>query len=91
MTNVVCVSHERRVTKFDFKLRLQFAFFFFKSNLICCTGIGHKKVTQFAASIKSCKPLEVYKRKDIQYRNEILHKKTKEKTNKSCHIFYELI
>uniref|UniRef100_A0A7I3Z769 Uncharacterized protein n=1 Tax=Physcomitrium patens TaxID=3218 RepID=A0A7I3Z769_PHYPA len=33
--------------------------FCFKPNLICCTRIDHQKVTQFAASIKSCKPPEV--------------------------------
>jgi len=44
-------------------------------NPICCTGIDHQKVTQFAASVKSCKPPEVYKGKGIQHRNEILHKK----------------
>jgi large subunit ribosomal protein L6 len=37
--------------------------FCFKPNPICCTGIDHQKVTQFAANIKSCKPLKIYKGK----------------------------
>lgn len=64
---------------FSHEIRLQVTsavrVFCFKPNLICCTGIDHQKVTQFAASIKSCKPPEVYKGKGIQYRNENLPKK----------------
>jgi large subunit ribosomal protein L6 len=47
--------------------------FCFKPNLICCTGIDHQKVTQFATRLKSYKG--VYKGKGTQYRNKILHKK----------------
>ncbi len=64
--------------------------FCFKPNPICCTRIDHQKVTQFVVNVKSCKPPKVYKGKGIQYQNKILHKK-KEKINKSCHIFLELI
>ncbi len=75
---------------FNHKIRLQvkssIRVFCFKPNPICCTGIDHQKVTQFATNVKSCKPPEVYKGKGIQYRNEILHKK-KENKIKSCHIF----
>jgi large subunit ribosomal protein L6 len=60
--------------------------FCFKPNPICCIGIDHQKIIQFAANIKSYKHLEVYKGKDIQYQNEILHKK-QGKLNKLCHIF----
>jgi large subunit ribosomal protein L6 len=49
--------------------------FCLKPNLICCTGMDHQKVTQFAAIVKRCKPPEVYKGRGIQYRNEIIQKK----------------
>ncbi len=64
---------------FSHEIRLQVTssvcVFCFKPNPICCIGIDHQKVTQFVASVKSCKPPEVYKGKGIQYWNKILHKK----------------
>jgi large subunit ribosomal protein L6 len=54
---------------FDHKIQLQVMFsicvFCFKPNPICCIEIDHKKITQFATSVKSYKPLEVYKGKGI--------------------------
>jgi large subunit ribosomal protein L6 len=49
--------------------------FCLKPTLICCTGTDLQSVTQFAATIKRCKPPEVYKGKGIRYRNEILVQK----------------
>nr|YP_009277452.1 ribosomal protein L6 [Psilotum nudum]AOH05922.1 ribosomal protein L6 [Psilotum nudum] len=49
--------------------------FCLKHNIIRRMGMDPQKATQFAASVKSCKPPEVYKGKGIQYRNEIIHKK----------------
>ncbi|KAH9562884.1 hypothetical protein CY35_05G094700 [Sphagnum magellanicum] len=46
----------------------------FKIKSICCTGIDHQKVTQFAANIKSYKPPEIYKGKGIQYYKLIHYK-----------------
>ncbi|BFI32717.1 large subunit ribosomal protein L6 [Marchantia polymorpha subsp. ruderalis] len=54
---------------FSHEIRLQVTpsvrVFCLKPNLICCTGMDHQKVTQFAATVKSCKPPEVYKGKGI--------------------------
>nr|YP_010881045.1 ribosomal protein L6 [Apopellia endiviifolia]WIA66178.1 ribosomal protein L6 [Apopellia endiviifolia]WIA66219.1 ribosomal protein L6 [Apopellia endiviifolia]WIA66424.1 ribosomal protein L6 [Apopellia endiviifolia]WIA66465.1 ribosomal protein L6 [Apopellia endiviifolia]WIA66506.1 ribosomal protein L6 [Apopellia endiviifolia] len=63
---------------FSHEIRLQVTsvrVFCSKPTPICCTGMDHQKVTQFAAIVKSCKPPEVYKGRGIQYRNEIIHKK----------------
>jgi large subunit ribosomal protein L6 len=64
---------------FNHEVWLQVTFlvrvFYFKPNPICCIGINHQKITQFAASVKSCKLPKVYKGKSIQYQNETLHKK----------------
>nr|QIA60003.1 ribosomal protein L6 [Frullania orientalis] len=64
---------------FSHEIRLQVTpsvrVFCLKPNLICCTGMDHQKVTQFAAIVKSCKPPEVYKGRGLQYQNEIIHKK----------------
>nr|YP_009674914.1 ribosomal protein L6 [Haplomitrium hookeri]QDE12956.1 ribosomal protein L6 [Haplomitrium hookeri] len=46
-----------------------------KPNPIRRTGMDHRKVTQFAAIVRSCKPPEVFKGKGIQYRSEIIRKK----------------
>ncbi|KAF2314380.1 hypothetical protein GH714_025915 [Hevea brasiliensis] len=40
--------------------------FCFKNNVVCCTGIDKQRVHQFAASVRSCKPPEVYKGKDMK-------------------------
>nr|UQV94685.1 ribosomal protein L subunit 6 [Haplopteris ensiformis] len=53
--------------------------FCLKHNIICCTGTDPRKVTQFAASVKSCKPPEVYKGRGIRYFNEIIRRKEGEK------------
>jgi len=54
---------------FSHEIRLQVTssvrVFCFKPNPICCTGIDHQKIIQFAASVKGCKPPEVYKGKGI--------------------------
>lgn len=49
--------------------------FCLKHNIIRCMGMDLKKVTKFAASIKSCKPPEVYKGRGIRYQNEVIQKK----------------
>jgi large subunit ribosomal protein L6 len=46
-----------------------------RSTLICCTGINYQAVKQFAATIKRCKPPEIYKGKGIRYRNEVIVQK----------------
>jgi large subunit ribosomal protein L6 len=54
--------------------------FCLKPTLICCTGTTFQNVMQFAATIRSCKPPEVYKGKGIRYRNEtIVQKQGKKK------------
>ncbi|KAJ0041294.1 hypothetical protein Pint_28291 [Pistacia integerrima] len=45
--------------------------FCFKNNVICCT---------FAASVRSCKPPEVYKGKGIMYTDEVIKKKQGKKS-----------
>ncbi|KAI9125127.1 hypothetical protein K1719_003743 [Acacia pycnantha] len=37
--------------------------FCFKNNVVCCTGIDKQRGHQFAATVRSCKPPEVYKGK----------------------------
>uniref|UniRef100_A0A0D6R176 Large ribosomal subunit protein uL6 alpha-beta domain-containing protein n=1 Tax=Araucaria cunninghamii TaxID=56994 RepID=A0A0D6R176_ARACU len=54
--------------------------FCFKPNIICCTGLDLQKVTQFAATVRACKPPEVYKGKGILYLDEIVQKKQGKKT-----------
>jgi len=49
--------------------------FCLKPTIICCTGTHLTNVTQFAASVKRCKPPEVYKGKGIRYRNELIRQK----------------
>ncbi|KAF9609718.1 hypothetical protein IFM89_018166 [Coptis chinensis] len=39
--------------------------FCFKPNIVCCTGIDKQRVHQFAATVRSCKPPEVYKGKGL--------------------------
>nr|YP_010439840.1 ribosomal protein L6 [Ophioglossum vulgatum]UTD44886.1 ribosomal protein L6 [Ophioglossum vulgatum] len=46
-----------------------------KHNITRCMGMDLDKVTQFAASVKSCKPPEVYKGRGIRYQNEVIQKK----------------
>ena len=52
----------------------------FKNNVICCTEIDTQRVHQFAAAIRSCKPLEVYKGKGIMYIDEVIKKKQGKKS-----------
>ncbi|KAL4203257.1 hypothetical protein AMTRI_Chr01g103110 [Amborella trichopoda] len=52
--------------------------FFFKPNIICCTGIHLQRVAQFAAAVRSCKPPEVYKGKGIMYLDEVVKKKLRQ-------------
>lgn len=66
----------------DIKLRVPASarVFCLKPTLICCTGTDANIVTQFAATIRSYKPPEVYKGKGIRYRNEtIVQKQGKKK------------
>ncbi|RDX83603.1 60S ribosomal protein L6, mitochondrial, partial [Mucuna pruriens] len=49
--------------------------FCFKNNVICCTGIDKQRVHQFAATVRTCKPPEVYKGKGIMYVDEVIKKK----------------
>ncbi|KAH6782628.1 ribosomal protein L6 family protein [Perilla frutescens var. frutescens] len=49
--------------------------FCFKNNVVYCTGIDKKRVHQFAAAVRSCKPTEVYKDKGIMYIDEVIKKK----------------
>ncbi|KAK7346549.1 hypothetical protein VNO80_21070 [Phaseolus coccineus] len=48
--------------------------FCFKNNVICCNGIDKQRVHQFAATIRSCKPPEVYNGKGIMYVDEVINK-----------------
>jgi large subunit ribosomal protein L6 len=43
-----------------------------RSSVLCCVGTNFEKVSQFAATIKKCKPPEIYKGKGISYRNELI-------------------
>ncbi|KAJ6907259.1 hypothetical protein NC651_017836 [Populus alba x Populus x berolinensis] len=54
--------------------------FCFKNNVVCCTGIDKGRVHQFAASVRSCKPPEVYKGKGIMYIDEVIKKKQGKKS-----------
>ncbi|CAN4080063.1 unnamed protein product [Withania somnifera] len=54
--------------------------FCFKPNVVCCTGIDKYRVHQFAASVRSCKPPEVYKGKGIMYIDEVIKKKQGKKS-----------
>ncbi|XWS35183.1 hypothetical protein CRYUN_Cryun21dG0104100 [Craigia yunnanensis] len=49
--------------------------FCFKNNVVCCTGLDKQRVHQFAATVRSCKPPEVYKGKGIMYIDEVIKKK----------------
>ncbi|KAG9443880.1 hypothetical protein H6P81_015220 [Aristolochia fimbriata] len=46
--------------------------FCFKPNVICCTGLDKRRVHQFAAAVRDCKPPDVYKGKGILFRNAIV-------------------
>jgi len=65
--------------RFSHGIRLQVTpsvrVFCLKRNIICCIGVDHQKVTQFAATVRSCKPPEVYKGRGLRYQNEIVQKK----------------
>ncbi|XP_059283746.1 large ribosomal subunit protein uL6m-like [Lycium ferocissimum] len=54
--------------------------FCFKPNIICCAGIDEERVQQFAASVRSCKPPEVYEGKGIMYIDEVIKKKQGKKS-----------
>jgi len=54
--------------------------FCFKPNIICCTGLDLHQVTQFTATVRACKPPEVYKGKGILYLDEVIKKKQGKKT-----------
>ncbi|XP_049396141.1 60S ribosomal protein L6, mitochondrial-like [Solanum stenotomum] len=54
--------------------------FCFKPNIICCVGIDEERVQQFAASVRSCKPPEVYEGKGIMYIDEVVKKKQGKKS-----------
>ncbi|XP_054781166.1 60S ribosomal protein L6, mitochondrial [Prosopis cineraria] len=54
--------------------------FCFKNNVVCCTGIDKQRVHQFAATVRSCKPPEVYKGKGILYIDEVIKKKQGKKS-----------
>ncbi|GMH30144.1 hypothetical protein Nepgr_031987 [Nepenthes gracilis] len=54
--------------------------FCFKPNIICCTGIDKQRTHQFAATVRSCKPPEVYKGKGIMYVDEVIKKKQGKKS-----------
>ncbi|WVY96595.1 hypothetical protein V8G54_028746 [Vigna mungo] len=54
--------------------------FCFKNNVICCTGIDKQRVHQFAATVRLCKPPEVYKGKGIMYVDEVIKKKQGKKS-----------
>ncbi|CAN1814120.1 60S ribosomal protein L6, mitochondrial, partial [Linum perenne] len=54
--------------------------FCFKNNVVCCTGIDKQRVHQFAATVRSCKPPEVYKGKGIMYNDEVIKKKQGKKS-----------
>ncbi|TKY66499.1 60S ribosomal protein L6 [Spatholobus suberectus] len=54
--------------------------FCFKNNVICCTGIDKQRVHQFAATVRTCKPPEVYKGKGIMYVDEVIKKKQGKKS-----------
>ncbi|KAK7268519.1 hypothetical protein RIF29_21219 [Crotalaria pallida] len=54
--------------------------FCFKNNVICCTGIDKQRVHQFAATVRNCKPPEVYKGKGIMYADEVIKKKQGKKS-----------
>uniref|UniRef100_A0A7C9CUQ5 Large ribosomal subunit protein uL6 alpha-beta domain-containing protein n=1 Tax=Opuntia streptacantha TaxID=393608 RepID=A0A7C9CUQ5_OPUST len=56
--------------------------FCFKPNIICCTGIDKSRTHQFAATVRSCKPPEVYKGKGILYIDEVIKLKPGKKSNK---------
>ncbi|XVE81252.1 hypothetical protein DITRI_Ditri15bG0048600 [Diplodiscus trichospermus] len=54
--------------------------FCFKNNIVCCTGLDKQRVHQFAATVRSCKPPEVYKGKGIMYIDEVIKKKQGKKS-----------
>ncbi|KAK4797764.1 hypothetical protein SAY86_030090 [Trapa natans] len=54
--------------------------FCFKNNVVCCTGIDKQRVHQFAATVRNCKPPEVYKGKGIMYIDEVIKKKQGKKS-----------
>ncbi|KAL3016602.1 hypothetical protein AAZX31_06G223100 [Glycine max] len=54
--------------------------FCFKNNVICCTGIDKQRVHQFAATVRTCKPPEVYKGKGIMYVDKVIKKKQGKKS-----------
>ncbi|KAL4297744.1 hypothetical protein GQ457_12G002180 [Hibiscus cannabinus] len=54
--------------------------FCFKNNVVCCTGLDKQRVHQFAATVRSCKPPEVYKGKGIMYIDEVIKKKQGKKS-----------
>ncbi|KAK9676836.1 hypothetical protein RND81_11G104800 [Saponaria officinalis] len=47
-------------------------FCFKNDNRIVCAGIDKERTHQFAASVRSCKPPEVYKGKGILYADEVI-------------------
>ncbi|KAL9243802.1 hypothetical protein vseg_017644 [Gypsophila vaccaria] len=54
-------------------------FCFKTDNKIVCAGIDKERTHQFAASIRSCKPPEVYKGKGILYADEVIKLKAGKK------------
>ncbi|GMN63635.1 hypothetical protein TIFTF001_032712 [Ficus carica] len=54
--------------------------FYFKNNVVYCTGIDKQRVHQFATAVRSCKPPEVYKGKGIMYVDEVIKKKQGKKS-----------
>ncbi|KAK9108849.1 hypothetical protein Sjap_016909 [Stephania japonica] len=54
--------------------------FCFKPNIVCCTGIDKHRLHQFAATVRSCKPPEVYKGKGIMDADEVIKKKQGKKS-----------
>ncbi|KAL9398573.1 hypothetical protein Peur_007534 [Populus x canadensis] len=54
--------------------------FGYANNVVCCTGIDEERMHQFAASVRSCKPPEVYKGKGILYIDEVIMKKQEKKS-----------
>ncbi|XP_068669116.1 large ribosomal subunit protein uL6m-like isoform X1 [Aristolochia californica] len=54
--------------------------FCFKPNIICCTGLDKRRVHQFAAAVRDCKPPDVYKGKGILYMDEVVKKKQGKKS-----------
>ncbi|KAK8971416.1 hypothetical protein KSP40_PGU014914 [Platanthera guangdongensis] len=54
--------------------------FCFKPNVICCTGIDKQCVHQFAATVRNCKPPEVYKDKGIMYIDVVVKNKQGKKS-----------